>query len=164
MIIKNDLAAAMRKLRVIHGSLLAGPVLFLSIMFYIVYFMEPASLNYIDRKTGELLLIVFGIMAVSEFFIARIFITRRLESIGEHQPLIQKLVRLESILIIIWALIEGLILFSVIIMFISRITWIAAISGMFIIVLIYFRPSANRIGSLLQLSQRELDQLYREKY
>jgi hypothetical protein len=156
----KDIQRILRKLKLVHTAMLTGLLIFLAIVIYLVSFGNVSLHGSASREMGEILLLVMACLVIAEFFVGRIIIQRRIREINTDLPLHQKLTLTEPIFIIIWGLIEGIGLFSIIILLLSGIIWITVISALLIIVFLYFQPSVARISSILRLTQHETDQLY----
>jgi hypothetical protein len=156
----KEINSVIRKLRIIHAGLIMGQVFFLAIVLYLTLTAKLTFLGSTSHQLGEVLLLVMACLAIVEFFVGRVIINGRIHEIKTDLPLYQKLILAEPVFIIIWGLIEGIGLFSIIILLISGILWITVISALLIMVLLYFQPSAARIGNILRLTQHETDHLY----
>jgi len=143
-----------RALKILHTAMLAGQVLFLLIVLYLVFshFVKPMDSN--ADKVMQVATIVIGFACV---FGGIQYFRKRLEKIKEGTLLLaEKAEQYRAANITQWALTEGACLFTIISFQLTSNYSFAVLAGMFIIYFAMLSPSKLKMMIHLSLNEAEV--------
>ncbi|SDP79584.1 hypothetical protein SAMN05428975_2810 [Mucilaginibacter sp. OK268] len=140
-------AAAVKTMKVIHGALLAGQVLFAGV----AYATGTKAIYFNARDTKDVFFFVAPLLAfggiIAGFFLFKQLIGR----LTEKADLQSKVTGYQAAFITRAALLEGPSLFNIVAFMLSGNLFYLFISVVLMLILLRSRPSANRIAEDLQL-------------
>lgn len=140
-------AAAVKTMKVIHGALLAGQVLFAGV----AYATGTKAIYFNARDTKDVFFFVAPLLAfgciIAGFFLFKQLITR----LTEKADLRSKIAGYQAAFITRAALLEGPSLFNIVAFMLSGNLFYLFISVVLMLILLRSRPTANLIADDLQL-------------
>ncbi|WP_419701884.1 hypothetical protein [Mucilaginibacter sp. NFX135] len=145
--VQQSPAAAVRTMKIIHGALLAGQVLFASVAIA----TGTKTLYFNGRDTKDVFFFVGPALAFG-CIIAGFFLFKKLiDRLSQKTDLQSKVTGYQAAFITRAALLEGPSLFNIVAFMLSGNLFYLFISVLLMLILFRSRPTANRIAEDLQL-------------
>jgi|WetSurMetagenome_2_1015567.scaffolds.fasta_scaffold429425_1 hypothetical protein len=138
-------------LQIIFWALIAGQLMFT----LIVIFLRANQFVAGTEELGKIFSVIVPLLCVSGIGTGWWLSRQRIEAAKARGSLAEKLNDYRSILIIRWALLEGPIMFAIISYLLTGNYIFLGITGLMILVFLYFRPSRQKAGKDLQLNPYE---------
>ena len=146
-LVPQNPAAAVKTMKIIHGALLAGQVLFAGV----AYATGTKAIYFNARDTKDVFFFVAPLLAfggiIAGFFLFKQLITR----LTEKADLRSKLTGYQTAFITRAALLEGPSLFNIVAFMLSGNLFYLLISVVLMLILLRSRPTASLIADDLQL-------------
>ncbi|PHN05439.1 hypothetical protein [Flavilitoribacter nigricans] len=140
-----------RQTNILYFSLLAGQVLFCSVIVFAILNPETRQTGWPEGTYGLLVpAILVGVLPLV-FFINN----RQLSQGSEEENLPAKMAHYRTLVILRSALIEGVNLFSLVILLLENNTTFLIFFGAGLLLFLYFRPSMNEFLQHYQLDSGE---------
>ncbi len=138
-----------RILAVIHGTLVAGALLFLLTVSFMLSEEELTTTYFPEWNLFYLIVGVFALWAIfGSEFIYRLLLKR----IQRDQPLSKIMFAYQSANIIRFAIVEGVALLAIVFTLLTSSIWFMVVAGLMLILLFYMRPNPERAVKDLQLT------------
>jgi RsiW-degrading membrane proteinase PrsW (M82 family) len=140
-------AAAVKTMKIIHGGLLAGQVLFAGV----AYSTGVKAVYFNARDTKDVFFFVATVLAFGGIVAGFFLFKQLIGQLIEKTDLRSKLAGYQGAFITRSALLEGPSLFSIVAFMQSGNLFYLVISGFLMLILLRCRPTANRIAEDLDL-------------
>ncbi len=145
-----------KSIQFIHLALLAGQVLFLVVVTYLLSGGTQTEINEQDQIT---FLIVAFAVTLSSLVLGKIVSEKQINSIPKKENLFVKLNQYRTAKLIRYAPAEGASLLCTAIYFLTADYYFAIISGGLIVFFILLRPTLGKTIEELELDRLEIEQL-----
>lgn len=140
-----------RQTRILYLALLAGQILFCSVIVFALLDPETRQSGWPAAPFGTLLPILMAGLLPLVLYLNR----QQLVKAGEQPDLSSKLAHYRTLVIMRSALIEGMNLFFLVILLLENNTTLLIFFAFGLLLFLYFRPSVNEFLSNYQLSGAE---------
>jgi hypothetical protein len=137
------------------------------IMFAAAVLFYGAVYNYFNGRvelienieTQSILKYIVIFVSLAGIPIVYMFFRRKIVQIDRARPLHEKLIEYRSFFIIKLALLEGMVLFSLIVYLTSKIDDVLYLTGAVLLVFLINRPTPERVSGEMGLTREETEQL-----
>ncbi len=146
-----------RSITILHLALLVGQLLLGIIIVSLVYFKNASYFSL--QGISQQLLIACLLFSVVAYFAGNNLFKKKLEQINEeYNPVSQKLNDYRAANILRWAMMEGAVMFCIIIFFATGNYLIILIAGVMMLLFLSTRPTLLKTIRDLDISEAELEQ------
>lgn len=146
-----DYKETFRQINIIYYALLAGQILFCSVIVFALQDPETRQTGWPEAPFGLIVPIVLASLLPLVFFINN----RQLQQAAEQENLLSKLAHYRTLVLLRSALIEGANLFCLVCLLLENNSTFLIFFGAGLLLFLYFRPSVNEFLQHYQLNGSE---------